>query len=130
MGYFEQLQASSNAELVNMLYNRVVSDLADSNGEKRIPYIGWFWRDADFVHKQITIGYIPSESYIGVMENNKWDYPERLMTVAEVDKFIELIDTVIRVGSAGGLASDLTAAKDAALKELHDWMQTLQVPIR
>lgn len=44
---------------------------------KTIPYIGWFWRDVDF-DKRITLGYCGS--FIGFMENNKWDHDEWITT--------------------------------------------------
>lgn len=44
-----------------------------SDGEKAIPYVGWFWREVDFDAPAYQCGVIPGE-WQGFMENNKWDY--------------------------------------------------------
>jgi hypothetical protein len=81
---------------------------------KRVPYIGWYWRPPDFVGRAISIG--DCGDFIGVMENNKWGYPERFMTREEADKFI-------------GYLERATSGPDnaAILDACWDWMQTLEV---
>lgn len=132
MGYLQELLASDKDELVNMLYNRQVADVADySPGEtdphghgKRIPYIGWFWRHTDFVGKQIAIG---DCGFIGVMENNKWDYPERMMTEAEADTFIAYLERAFAASNRGGIVAETKAAAERVYGEMWNWFQTLTI---
>ena len=131
--YFNKLMKTPKGELVNQLYNAMVSDMAnydesdeDKHGHrKRIPYIGWFYRYSDFVNKEISIG--NSGSFIGVMENNKWDCPERYMTKEEVDIYMDFIERAIEERSKGGLVSELYANRDKVLDEMWDWFQTLKI---
>lgn len=100
MKKLNELKNIKKDELVNMVYNAYVRDWADSNdgdndnndclNDKRIPYIGSFWRDTDFVNKRISIG--SAQGYIGVMENNKWGYPERYMTTEEAEKYLDALE--------------------------------------
>lgn len=123
MRSLKELKQMSKTKLVNRIYNDYLSDLTDDNENeifestyhKKIPYIGWLWRDIDVVNKDITIG--DCGEFIGVMGNNKWGYPERHMSEGEVDKFIEYIDKVI----------DSIDSEDEILKELNNWMQTLKI---
>lgn len=122
MTYLESLQSKTKDELVNELYNKSVSDFADFNESdidkhghgKRIPYIGWFWRNTGFVNKSISIG--DCGDFVGVMEHNRWGYPEREMTEPEVDKFIEYLEHVF-------IASE---TREAVIDGLWDWFQTLR----
>ncbi len=85
---------------------------------KRIPYIGWFWRNADFENKLVHIG--NSGQLIGVMENNKWDYARRVMTEEEVDVFVDYLDKAFTLIDRG----DAPQA-EAVFLELWDWFQGL-----
>lgn len=120
------LHKRSKDSLINEVYNGYISSHADDLDKphgKAIPYIGWFWRDCDFVGRQISIG--DCGEFIGIMENNKWDYPERYMTECEVKKFIELIERVLAVNHGGG--DDMSFYRNERLDILWKWMQTLKV---
>lgn len=131
--YLEHLKSKSKEELVNDAYNTRIAQWADYENKKddprgcgkRIPYIGWFWRTTDFVNKCISIG--DSGSFIGVMENNKWDYPERLMTEAEVDIFIGHLENAFAELGKGGLVSELHQKAEEKFREMWDWFQTLTI---
>lgn len=131
MGYrtLSELRKVKKSQLINILYNQEIRDLSDiedidgiDNG-KSVPYMGWWWRDTDVVNKRITLGF--DGKYIAVMENNKWGYPQRLMTEDEADTFIDYIDRAIVAGMQGGDVKEIEQARNAILKELHDWMQQL-----
>lgn len=131
-GYLAQLQAKTKEELINDIYNDRVGSLADfEKGDsaddtttgKRIPYIGWFWRYTDFAGKRISIG--NTGKYIGVMENNKWGYPEREMSEEEATTFIGYLDEAFAVRAPGGEASQRNAEKIFA--EMRTWFQSLKV---
>lgn len=123
----EKMVAMTDEDQFNEAYNERVANVADfERGDpyddtttgKRIPYIGWFWRDTDFARKRIYIGH--TGDYIGVMENNKWDYPERQMTEAEATTFMHLFNTAF--------AEQASGAQENAEKiyaELRAWFQTL-----
>lgn len=133
MKLMESLQAKSKEDLINEAFNAFIADNADySKGDgantgrdKKIPYIGWFWRYADFVGKRISIG--DCGKFIGVMENNKWDYPERLMTEQEVDTFIAYIDKAYEESHKGGDLARTQSNTNNVFNELWDWFQALKV---
>lgn len=120
-------------ELVNMVYNSYISNLSDNDENpmfestyyKKVPYIGWFWRDIDVIKKDVSIG--NCGDFIGIIENNKWEYPDRYMTEEEVDILIGYIDKTMEVWNKGGQASELVLKQDTILKELCNWMQTLKI---
>lgn len=131
----KELKQFKKDKLINMVYNNYVQDWSDSQesdsddedclNKKRIPYIGWYWRDTDFVNKKISIG--NAQGYIGVMENNKWGYGERYMTPEEADIFIGFIDKAIGESKKGGIVSEIHESVYEVFKEMRDWMQTLRM---
>ena len=133
MRRFEEVKSMSKEALVDWVYNTWCSansndsDYENSQFEngKKIPYIGWFWRDTGFFNKVIYIG--SADGYIGVMENNKWDYPKRRMSKEEVDKFIELLDAAIEAGNAGGILAEILENQDKKFIALCEWMQGLKI---
>ena len=125
------LMTQEKKELINDLYNRIVRDRADYDEKdkdvhghgKRIPYIGWFWRDANFVDGIVPIA--DCERFIGIIESNKWDYPERNLTKDEFNKFMELLEKAMSVSWGSG--DDMNFYTEARFNELWDWFQTLTV---
>lgn len=133
MSTLKDYKKMSKNELVNLVYNDKVADISDApddevpqpvNG-KRVPYIGWFWRSCDFVGKRISIG--DAGNYIGVMENNKWDYPERYMTEEEANTFISFLDQAFEARSKSGVLSELITERNSVLEKMREWMQELKV---
>jgi len=134
-GYLAHLRTLSKEELINELYNKRVAEWADFDDDdnppdsnhrgKRIPYIGWFWRHADFADRRISIG--DTGGYIGVMENNKWGYRERLMTPEEVDTFTGYLDRAFAENSKSGDKAQLRANAERVFAELRQWFQALEV---
>jgi len=99
--------------IINNRYNDFVRERADFRdgetpvtpgdgniGGKRVPYIGWFWRSTNFYRKRIPIG--DCGDFIRVMENNKWDYRERMLTEDECDQVIAVIDAAMTASHQGG----------------------------
>ncbi len=122
----KNLKARTRDSLIDEVYNHYVSSMAnddDKHHGKAIPYIGWFWRRCDFVEKRISIG--DCGDFIGIMENNKWGYPERYMTEDEVNKLIELLERAMSVSYGSG--KDISFYKSKRLDDLWDWMQTLKI---
>jgi hypothetical protein len=134
MTYINILQQRTKDQLVNDLYNISIGDIASYNSDektidshgygKRIPYIGEFWRNPDFVGKDITIG--DCGDFIGVMENNKWGYAQRRMTSEEVDAFIEYLEKAFVVRGKGGSVAESKAAAEEVYNDLWSWFQTLR----
>lgn len=121
----ECLLKRTKESLVNEIYNDIIDEgINGDNREEGIPYMGWFWRNFDFITKDVTIGKDKNNN-IGVMANNKWDYPERQMTEVEVDTFMELIDRVIAVDH--GFSDDIAFHKRKRLRELRKWVQELSM---
>ena len=108
--------------------NEDVFDSSIKNGKvhgKRIPYIGWYWRNTDFANKIIRIG--NCGDFIGVMEKNKWDYPERRLTENECDQVIEIIDEAMKKNQAGGELGSIRNQTVEVLEELWLLFQTFTI---
>ena len=121
----EELLSRTKESLANEIYNDMISErVLGDNREESIPYMGWFWRNCDFIMKDVTIG-LDHEHNVGIMENNKWDYQERGMTEAEVNRFMELIDRVIAVDY--GFRDDIVFHRKKRRLELRKWVQKLTV---
>lgn len=75
---------------------------------KCIPYIGWYWRCVDFA--RVRLG--DCGSFIGFMENNKWEYPEWSVT-EEQTKSIR-----------AQLCEIVTEPTQAKLQRFFDYIQT------
>ena len=121
----ENLLTRTKESLANEIYNDIIDETINGdNREEGIPYMGWFWRYFDFIAKDVTIGK-DGDNNIGVMANNKWDYPQRQMTEAEVDKFMELIDRVIAVNH--GFGEDIAFYKNRRRLKLRKWVQELTI---
>lgn len=135
----EQLKRASHEELLGMVlndeYNDFVGQHADwkdgedesfGKGGKRVPYVGWYWRHVDWKDlEHIPIG--DCGDFVGFMIRNKWDYPQRYLTRIEALDVIQIVDVAQAAWNRGGLLSDLCKARDAELKKLWDYMQTLTV---
>ncbi len=126
--------------LINQRYNDFVSQYSDykdeekpqdptaANGRaggKRVPYIGWFWRSVDFANKEISLG--DCGEFIGIMENNKWGYPERLATEEEASKIISIIEASMRQDEKGGELSELRRKTLTEIEKLSPYLQTLSI---
>lgn len=127
-------------QIVNAKINDFVGALADydedekpqdptiANGigsGKRVPYIGWYWRSVDWCSKQVPIG--DCGEFIGFMENNKWDYPERLLTPKEFDEVMKIVIKAIGYGEEGGSVKEIEENKRRELEKLWPLMQTFEV---
>ncbi len=124
----EALLEESREELARALfnerYNAFCRRWADTeDGEKRIPYMGWFWRDVDFWSRRIPLGF--GQSLVAFMEKNKWDHYSRLATVEEVEAIMAALDEAMACSLQGGVVTEAIEATNRALKRLWDWMQEL-----
>lgn len=120
MHTLDKFKGMSVSELANYMYNRQVEELADKDNAhygKRIPYLGWFWRDCDFINDNITIGKCPE--FTGIMQVNKWGYPQRSITDEELRMLIHLLDTA--------MLSESDIEKDNNLNNVWDWFQALKI---
>lgn len=126
--------------LINERYNQFVSDHADyadgenpvdetiENGKdhgKRVPYVGWYWRHTDFSRRKISIG--NCGEFIGIMENNKWGYPERFLTEEEANKVIEIIELAKDKSEEGGSLGEIVKNTNRELEKLWPYFQTLKI---
>lgn len=118
-------------ELINRDLNGLVSRYADADdgedseglyGGKRVPYIGWFWRNVDFANGTFYIG--DCGEFVGFMENNKWDYPERPLTPDEAAQVTAIICEAFRLSNEGGQLSQIIANTKEKLAELGPLLQT------
>lgn len=119
--------------VVNNRVNEFVSNSADYSDDdldphghgKRVPYIGWYWRPTDFVGRSIPIG--DCGEFIGIMENNKWDYPERMLTEAEANQVIEIVWEAKRLSEKGGNLKEIWENTNGKLEELWDLFQGFKI---
>lgn len=121
------------AAILDGEYNDFLRDLADyregavdPHGHgKRVPYIGWYWRHVAFSAGTFSIG--NCGDFIGFMENNKWGYPERLVTPDEFAAVMAIIDAAMVANSRGGRLDQIVAATHAEIDRLWDYLQTLEI---
>jgi hypothetical protein len=122
--------------IINRTLNNFVARYADygddedgvvRDHDKRIPYIGWFWRDVDFASREPYIPIGNCGEFIGFMENNKWDYPQRRLTPDEVKQVVDIVCEAHRLNREGGLLSDIEKNTIAKLEELWPVMQTFKI---
>lgn len=129
----QELLKESKEDLVTLIINNRLNSFmanhADKSKEegdgKRIPYIGWFWRSVNFVDGEITIG--DCGDFIGFMENNKWDYPERELSKEEANKVLTIVWEAKRLSEQGGMVSEIVGNTNAKLEELWELLQTFKI---
>jgi hypothetical protein len=92
---------------------------------KRVPYIGWYWRECNFAAGDVSIG--DCVSFTGFMQNNKWGHPERRMTRFECDMVQEFVREAKALNNGNDDMHRLTPAAEAKMREFWAWMQTLEV---
>lgn len=124
------LREKSRTELENDLLDRYYNDFArswcDGENEKRIPYMGWFWRDLPFSALEfIPIG--TDGEFVGFMMNNKWGYGERYLTREEAETVIGFFDEAMDIRARGGLLSDMNGRTEEVFRRLSEYMQSLKV---
>lgn len=131
-----RLNCYTKDDLIRLVVNNRLNDFVahyadygkdeeDEHGHgKRVPYIGWFWRATDFIGGRIPIGRC---EFIGVMENNKWDYPERYLTPKEVEQVVNIVWEAKKLSEAGGEIREIRRKTTAKLAELWDLLQTFEV---
>lgn len=93
---------------------------------KRLPYVGWFWRHVTF-HDLESIPIGDCGEFVGFMANNKWDHPERNLTLEEARAVMAIVDEAMRVNQEGGESGKIQANTARDLDRLWDYMQTLEV---
>lgn len=114
----------TNKELNDFVFKFANYDNDDEDAHlstgKRVPYIGWFWRYTDFICGRIRIG--NCGKFIGVMENNKWGYSQRLLTPDEADTVLQYVEVAYELHLEGN--DDAAISK---LNELWDVFQTFEL---
>lgn len=118
-------RAYLEAAILDTQYNNLIREMEKEdreNGEKIIPYFGWYWRHVTFSQlNSIKIG--NNGSFTGIIVNNKWDHPERYMTKEEARILIGYLDRVMRIKNG-----DESGNIKIVMQELWDYMQTLKIP--
>lgn len=112
--------------ILDAAYNNFIRDCCDNNllalefgVETSVPFIGSHWRHIEFSQlDKISIGKSPR--MVGFMVKNKWDYPERYLTINEAQNVIALLDEAIQNDQDGNFKEVV-----ATLWRLRDYMQTL-----
>lgn len=113
--------------ILDLAYNNFIRDCCDNNllalefgVETPVPFIGSHWRHIKFSQlDKIPIGKSPR--MVGFMVNNKWDYPERYLTINEAQNVIALLDEAIQCNQDGNFKEVVST-----LWRLRDYMQTLK----
>lgn len=117
-------------ELVNNTLNSFIvdndkfeADEHDPYGHgKRVPYIGWFWRNVDFANEYYTIG--DCGDFIGFMENNKWGYTQRRLTPEESKKVTKVVMAAYTASREGGILADIIKNTYKQLDKLWPLLQS------
>jgi hypothetical protein len=133
-----ELGTMDKDELINSVINRELNHFIASHDEfkddevdphghgKRVPYIGWYWRNVDFATgKYIPIG--DCGEFIGFMENNKWGYASRILTPDEVEKVTKIVCKAYDLSQAGGILSDIITKTNKELDKLWPLLQSFPI---
>jgi len=135
--WIKELSSLHKEELVaisfNEVINKFISNYADFKQDesdkkwhwKRIPYIWWYWRPTDFYNKNISIW--DCGSFIWIMENNKWDYPERYLTETECEPVLEIIWKAKLESEKWWSLGDIERNTLSELDKLWDLFQTFNI---
>jgi hypothetical protein len=119
-----KVREMNSNELINFIYNDFMGNKSDiddvdfGHGGKSIPYVGWYWRNADFANDNVSIG--DCGEFIGVMQSNKWGHPERDLSPFEVAELLDLIDEAMEYS----YDKDILYGK---LEKVWDWFQELEI---
>lgn len=107
---------------------------------KRIPFIGFYWRDCPWSERRTPRGethasltYIQigkCAQFVGFMENNKWGYLQRDLTTAEVETILGMIDDAATAYGKAGTHAKLREETDIQWAKLWAYMQTLEIPTK
>lgn len=129
--YAQELFSEAKKELVNNILNSEIdADYKEREKDihghgKRIPYIGWYWRNIDFFNNNVCIG--DCGKFIGIMQNNKWGYPERVLTEQEYKILLKYLYAIRSWKLGHGDINDNYKKSEVICNQLWDWMQTLEV---
>ena len=116
--------------IINESLNDFISNCCDDEEHavawwKAIPYIWWYWRPVDFYNGQARIW--DCWDFIGFMQNNKRDYPERELRSEEINHIIWLIRDA-KLAKEGGLSIwESHQLKRKHLSKIWEYMQTLKI---
>lgn len=124
-------------DIINGKLNRLIGQYADYGEDeegrlerdKRVPYIGWYWRSVDFASDEPYIPIGHCGEFIGFMENNKWDYPERKMSPVQVEQVRTIVCDAYDLSREGGILSDIIKNTKDKLAELWPLLQTFEIPM-
>lgn len=117
------------AVIVNSALNDWIRDLDDAAGDaltnifshngsgKPVPYVGWYWRNVDFVAGAIPIA--NCGSFIGVCESNKWGYPMRMLEADEAERVTALLWSA--------MCEEDTEKRTALIKNVWDTFQSFTI---
>lgn len=122
-------------EIINSKLNRLVGGYADYDQDeddanehgKRVPYIGWYWRSVDFASPEPYIPIGHCGEFVGFMENNKWDYPQRSLEPDEVAQVLTIVTEAYKLDRSGGTLADITKNTKNKLAELWPLLQTFEI---
>ena len=131
--YVFDFMKKTKEELVNEKVNDMIANISDYSPNnkdphghgKRIPYIGWYWRSIDMFNNNVFVG--DCGDFIGVMQNNKWGYPERKMTNDEYKELKERLFQILSFWNGWGNIGENFRKTDNLAEELWAWMQTLEI---
>jgi hypothetical protein len=122
---YDKDEGPQESDQENGVDQNAIAVLAGVQGGKRVPYVGWFWRSTNFYDRRIPIG--NCGEFVGVMENNKWDYPERYLAEEECDQVIAILDAAMQASSAGGELGQIRRTTMRELERLWPLFQTFKI---
>lgn len=126
--FFEAQDKESLAALiVNHVLNDFVSGAEDSESdEPPIPYQGWYWRSVDFFNEGgVTIA--EGDGRVAICQNNKWGYPQRDLTGAEMGEFLDRVWAAHQASRKGGQLSQIHEETNNLLAEAGRYIESLKI---
>jgi hypothetical protein len=128
--------AALNAAIVEICDDESLPRPLGMSGGKRIPYIGWYWRNVDFT-QPFSLGRTRIEASVfeqihglrghhgpgwaGFMENNKWDYPEWTVTEPQAVAIVQALREAVKQPDRARLQTVFDLIQVTMPDNVRDW---------
>ena len=105
--------------------NRAMRD--EKNGEPTFQFMGWGWRDVNWLEPG-DFAIAASGDEVCVCQSNKWGYPQRELTSAELATVRGHVWDALMADGKGGILADIYNEVDRHLEAANTFIANLDVP--
>ena len=113
-------------DLVREHNHRAMSD-KEGDGEPTFQFMGWFWRNVNWLEPG-DFAIAASGDEVRVCQNNKWGYPQRELTSAELATVRGHVWDALTADGKGGVLAEIYDEVDRHLEAASTFIANLDVP--